>query len=151
MKNKELQAIAETRGITFADVLMVMDKACDEKLRRAIANSDLSVEDVVDKLIAEGCRNIYCCVQTRTCPPYEKFKTSISCSISFEKGEIEGIAVAFERQAFITGDKKGFAGFSISGGSIRFNPDFGNAIDICKLEKWYDSFPETFAAKSYCD
>ena len=151
MQNKDLQAIAETREITFDDILMVMDKACDEKLRRAIANSDLSAEDVVKKLTAEGCRNIYCCVQTRTRPPYEKCETSISCSVSFAKGEVDGISVVFERHAFITGDEKGFSVFSIGDGSIRFNPDFGNAIEICKLENWYDFFPETFAAKSYCD
>ena len=141
VKNKDLQFIAKNRDITFKDILMVMDKACEEKVRRAIVNSAFTVDDLVEKLSRERCYCVGCRFRN---------KKSLICRVNFEMGEVEGVSVAFEREVSICGSNQGFDISSISGGSVRFGTA-GKEIEIDDLEKLYWEIPEAFAVKCFCD
>ena len=145
MKNKELQAVAETRDITFDDILMVIDKDFEARVRKVVAKSNYTKEDVVKKLDAAKCKAIR-----------EIFAPGISgdCFVlmfeaALAPGKVKGLAGRWSRNVMIRIQNKTLTGVHCAGGTLDFGTG-GESLEIDLFRSLYVVYPEAFDPSGYC-
>lgn len=153
MTNQKLNAIAETRAITFDDIVTVMDDACREKLYRIAYSEDygnFAEVDIPQRLCKAGCWYVNC-QTTRAKTKNKERVTDISCLMRFEIGEVEGLPFAFSRKLVIKViDNKACLLGSVEG-TISFKNDPSYEFKIKILENLYSVLPESFIVDYFCE
>lgn len=149
MKNRYLETIAETREITFDDILTVTAQACEEKVRRAVQNSDRRIESILGNLISEKCGYVYSVITSDGTG--DSIERSVVFGIRFEQGELEGLSVEIGCLVIVESRKEDLDTVLLDRGSIKFKSNPEAEYDFEMLKTLYAVRPEAFRVSDFCD
>jgi hypothetical protein len=146
MRNKILRQIKEKREIVFNDIIYVINKACEEKARKAIEDSTFTIESITEQLKKCGCTDI----QLFQVYGDERYITG-QCIVNFTANELEGLIVPFSRQVSIDVEcgeiEKPFFGSGAI--AMAMKPDEMHDIDL--VHQIFLACPDYFNPNDFCE
>lgn len=140
-----LNETAKDRTITFDDILMFMDQCCEERVRKAVANSKYTEDDMIKTLKNALCIGSDILRSSHTAED----DIELRFRVCFTPEEAEGISVFWSRWVTIRVENKSLVGVYCSEGSVAFEM-YGDSFEIDMLCALYEVHPEAFDPMWYC-
>lgn len=130
----------------FDDIIYVISKACEEKLRKAVCDSTGTIESVTEQLKNCDCTDI----QLLQLSKGQQYITG-HCTVNFTANELEGIAVPFARQVSIDVVGCEIENIFFGPGAIAVVTEPDELIDIDFVHQIYSGNPACFDINLFCN